>query len=106
MRPWLPTLLYVMCAAAAAAEAPAARPAADLIRDLGSNDRAARLLAAEGLRDQGRSAAAAVPALAKLLEDDDGRVRTAAAEALGAIGAPSMPALFTYLKHDKFEVRA
>jgi HEAT repeat protein len=57
-----------------------------------------RIAAAEALAELGRSAFAAVPALAKQLEAKDADVRLAAVKSLGAIGTPAAAAVPEVLK--------
>lgn len=74
---------------------------AELTKDLGSSSAKKRESAAHGLGRLGSKAKRAVPALAKLLEDDEERVRLRAARALGKIGpsaVAAVPALALCLK--------
>ena len=63
------------------------RSIADLVGALKANDEAARIMAAEGLGEQGRAEPAqAVPALTEALKDPSAIVRQTAVKALAQIG--------------------
>jgi HEAT repeat protein len=89
----LGTALLLLATAPAAADGPD-----QWVARLQSDDPAARRLAAEALGKQ--KAAAAAPALAKLLADPERPVREAAAEALVQIGPKAVPHLAGALKGD------
>ena len=71
---------------------------ADLGKALADPDPVTRGLAAMALRDQGKAAQPALPALIKALADPDPNVRLMSSNAIAAIGkdaAPAVPALMT-----------
>ena len=76
-----------------------------LIKALGDNDPAVRLVAASRLRLLGNKAASAVDALVAALGDTDMRVREAAAQALIAIGQPAVSPLASSLSGSNVESR-
>jgi serine/threonine protein kinase len=79
------------------------------IAGLGASSDVERAEAARQLGARGENAAAAVPALRRALEDDDGLVRSSAARALGQIGTaarPATPALERALADPDERVRA
>jgi hypothetical protein len=67
--------------------------AADLGRGLSDPDPVTRGLAAIALRDQGKAARAALPALITALGDSDPNVRLMSANALAAVGPEAAPAV-------------
>ena len=78
-------------------------PLPDLIRSLRSRLPADRAKAARDLGRLGWLARDAMPALAAAVEDDDAKVREAAAHALGQMGPDALPALVRMLAHkDKY----
>lgn len=76
-----------------------------LIKALGDNDPAVRLVAASRLRLLGSMAASAVDPLLAALGDTDMRVREAAAQALIAIGQPAVSPLASSLNSSNVESR-
>lgn len=76
-----------------------------LIKALGDNDPAVRLVAASRLRLLGSKAGSAVDALVAALGDTDMRVREAAAQALIAIGQPAVSPLASTLNGSNVESR-
>jgi len=64
---------------------------------LAGKDRSAQVLALEQITRLGRAAAAAVPTLCKLLQDDHAVIRSAAARALASMGSTARQALPTLL---------
>ncbi len=69
------------------------RSIGDLVEDLGRQDPRARASGARGLAVKGDRAAAAVPALAAALEDEDHLVRLEVARALRAIAPRTLDAI-------------
>ncbi|MDB5309900.1 MAG: repeat protein [Gemmataceae bacterium] len=80
-------------------------PLPDLIRALRSRATADRLRAAKDLGRLGWLARDAIPALVMVLHDDDGKVREAAAHAVGQMGPEAVPALSGMLTHNDKYVR-
>lgn len=80
-------------------------PLPDLIRALRSRTPTDRLRAARDLGRLGWLAQDALPALIGVLADDDGKVREAAAHAVGQMGPEALPALASMLGHDDKYVR-
>ena len=76
-----------------------------LIRSLSDPNPNTRYQAVKNLGHMGRSAAPAVPALVKALEDDDRRIMKEAMLALRSIGGPAVPALIKALSHAQHDVR-
>jgi HEAT repeat protein len=78
-------------------------PLPELIRALRSRAQGDRLRAAKDLGRLGWLAREALPALVGVLKDEDGRVREAAAQAVGQMGPEALPALVGMLEHtDKY----
>jgi len=78
-------------------------PLPELIRGLRTTAQADRLRAAKDLGRLGWLAREAMPALVAALQDDDGKVREAAAQALGNMGPEALPTLTGMLGHrDKY----
>jgi HEAT repeat protein len=84
---------------------PADDPLPDLIRALRSRAAAERLRAAKDLGRLGWLAREALPALVGALGDEDGKVREAAAHAVGQMGPDAVPALAAMLHHSDKYVR-
>jgi HEAT repeat protein len=80
-------------------------PLPDLIRALRSRTPTDRLRAAKDLGRLGWLARDALPALVGILGDEDGKVREAAAHAVGQMGPDAVPALAAMLTHDDKYVR-
>lgn len=80
-------------------------PLPALVRALRSQNPAERVRAAKDLGRLGWLARDAMPALARALDDDDGKVREAAAHAIGQMGPEALPALVEMLRHDDKYVR-
>ena len=80
-------------------------PLPDLIRALRSRAAADRTRAAKDLGRLGWLAREALPALVRVLEDEDGKVREAAAHAIGQMGPEALPALSGMLTHSDKYVR-
>lgn len=94
--PWQATRnLWIFCVLVLIAVTPAQAvesSLADLIKNAGSGDEAARVKALDTLGTHGASAASAVPELTRLLADKSPKVRAHAAHALGKIGSAAKPA--------------
>lgn len=82
-----------------------ARSLANFTAALDDADGSVRLVAAAKLRDIGPPAAAAATKLAERLADDDQRVRETAAEAMIAIGKPSVEPLIGVLATQNVEAK-
>ena len=80
-------------------------PLPALIRELRSQSPADRTRAAKDLGRLGWLAREALPALVGTLQDDDAKVREAAAHAVGLMGPEALPALVEMLGHDDKYVR-
>jgi HEAT repeat protein len=80
-------------------------PLPDLLRTLRSRVPADRARAARNLGRLGWLAREALPALVRALDDEDAKVREAAAQAVGQMGAEALPALGGMLGHDDKYVR-
>jgi HEAT repeat protein len=80
-------------------------PLPDLIRALRSEAVGQRLKAAKDLGRLGWLAREALPALVAALNDDDAKVREAAAQAIGQMGPESLPTLAGMLNHSDKYVR-
>lgn len=92
-RHWLLILATVAALYASASPLSAAPPCAtELTKQLDSSDLSARIEAIDLLGERGEEAAAAVPRLADLLQDQSPLVRAHAARALGRIGGPAKSA--------------
>jgi HEAT repeat protein len=86
----------------AAAQPPAPKSVADLIKELQTGNRAVRWQAAEALGQHGPTASGAYPELVRALADVDARVRDAARAALTKLGEPradAEPGLVDALMH-------
>ena len=84
---------------------PADDPLPGLLTGLGSHSSLDRLEAAKDLGRLGWLARESMPALVKALDDDDPKVREAAAHAIGQMGPESLPILATMLTHQDKYVR-
>lgn len=84
---------------------PADDPLPDLVRALRSQVPSDRLRAAKNLGRLGWLARDALPALLAAADDDDARVREAAAQAVGQMGPEALPALSGLLTHSDKYVR-
>ncbi len=80
-------------------------PLPALIRALRGLNPQERVRAAKDLGRLGWLARDAMPALVKALDDDDGKVREAAAHAIGLMGPEALPTLVEMLRHDDKYVR-
>jgi hypothetical protein len=80
-------------------------PLPDLIRALRSRTAADRLRAAKDLGRLGWLAREALPALVGVLDDEDAKVREAAAHAVGQMGPDALPELMRMLAHEDKYVR-
>lgn len=80
-------------------------PLPALIRALRSQNPVERVRAAKDLGRLGWLARDAMPALVKALHDDDGKVREAAAHAIGLMGPEALPTLTEMLRHEDKYVR-
>lgn len=80
-------------------------PLPDLIRTLRGKAPADRVRAARDLGRLGWLARDAMPALVAAVDDDDAKVREAAAQAVGQMGPEALPALVRMLDHDDKYVR-
>jgi HEAT repeat protein len=80
-------------------------PLPALIRALRSQNPVERVRAAKDLGRLGWLARDAMPALVKTLHDDDGKVREAAAHAIGLMGPEALPTLIEMLRHEDKYVR-
>ena len=80
-------------------------PLPDLIRALRSRVVADRTRAAKDLGRLGWLAREALPALVRALEDEEGKVREAAAHAIGQMGPEALPTLSSMLTHSDKYVR-
>jgi HEAT repeat protein len=84
---------------------PADDPLPALVRRLRSQTPSDRLQAAKDLGRLGWLAREAMPALVNLLNDEDGKVREAAAHAIGQMGPDALPILREMLNHQDKYVR-
>src|SRR5579871_6679404 len=75
------------------------------LEEIKHNDPKVREKAAKAMGEMGPQAEAAVPALLAALEDSEPPVRSAAIQALGAIGRPAVAPLIDLLKHKEIPVR-
>lgn len=80
-------------------------PLPALVRALRGPNPAGRARAAKDLGRLGWLARDAMPALVAALNDDDGKVREAAAHAIGLMGPDALPTLIEMLRHDDKYVR-
>ena len=80
-------------------------PLPNLVRTLRSKSAADRLRAAKNLGRLGWLARDAMPALVVALNDEDGKVREAAAQAVGQMGPEALPTLSSMLGHEDKYVR-
>src|SRR4051812_40979549 len=80
-------------------------PVPALIRSLRTGPAADRLRAAKDLGRLGWLARDALPALAAAADDEDAKVREAAAQAVGQMGPDALAALVKLLSHDDKYVR-
>lgn len=80
-------------------------PLPALVRALRGQNPAERVRAAKDLGRLGWLARDAMPALVAALDDDDGKVREAAANAIGLMGPEALPTLIEMLRHDDKYVR-
>lgn len=99
-------LLFCLSAVAAEDAAASGESVEPLRAQLSNADFNVRLDAAEKLKARGPAAAPAIPDLAKALYDEEGRVREAAAEALGAIGKEAWSELVVAARDPDANVRA
>src|SRR4051794_7593366 len=78
-------------------------PLPDLVRALRSRAATDRLKAAKDLGRLGWLAREAMPALVAALDDEEGKIREAAAHAIGQMGPDALPTLSRMLDHpDKY----
>ncbi|HEX4608557.1 MAG TPA: HEAT repeat domain-containing protein [Urbifossiella sp.] len=80
-------------------------PLPDLLRALRGPAPADRVRAARDLGRLGWLARDAIPALVRAVDDDDAKVREAAAQAIGQMGPDALPPLKHLLQHDDKYVR-
>lgn len=103
-------LVLLLCSAGIAAGAEDAAGSGESIErlraQLSNVDFNVRLDAAEKLKARGPAAAPAITELAKALRDEEGRVREAAAEALGAVGKAAWSELVVAARDPDADVRA